>query len=110
MKVVIDTNVFLISLPRRSIYRTIFDACLSNKILLIVTTSIFFEYLEIFEQRSSKEVARYIDDSLTSAKNVIIPSIYYYWDIVTEGADDNKFIDAYLAEGADYLVTNDAHF
>lgn len=110
MKVVIDTNILLISIPSKSIYRPIFNAYLSNKISLVVTTPIFFEYLEILEQQSAKGVARYIEDSLIAAKNVITPTIYYYWNLITIDVDDNKFVDAYLAEDADYLVTNDNHF
>lgn len=36
--------------------------------------------------------------------------VYYFWNLITVDPDDNKFIDAYVAADADYLVTNDAHF
>jgi uncharacterized protein len=43
-------------------------------------------------------------------KNVFIATPYFHWDLINIDKDDNKFIDAYLASDADYLVTNDAHF
>ena len=34
----------------------------------------------------------------------------FHWRLVTADPDDDKFVDAYLAAGADALVTHDAHF
>ncbi|HEX8459930.1 MAG TPA: PIN domain-containing protein, partial [Segetibacter sp.] len=34
----------------------------------------------------------------------------YNWNLISTDPDDNKFIDAFIAANADYLVTNDAHF
>ncbi len=110
MRVVIDTNVLVISIPGKSKYRPIFDAYLFNKISLVITTSIFFEYVEILQQLSKSGIAKYIEDSLVAASNVITPSIYYYWQLVDIDVDDNKFTDAYIAGDAEYLVTNDTHF
>jgi len=97
MRVVIDTNILVISIPSASKYRPIFDAYISGKITLVVTTAIFFEYIEILQQLSKGGVARYTEDSLMSADNVIIPPIYYNWNLLDTDVDDNKFINAYLA-------------
>ena len=110
MKVVVDTNVLLVAIPHRSKYRPIFDAYLNNTISLVVTTAIFFEYREILNNFSKTGVGDFIEESLLSAANVIVPQIYYQWDLIEADADDNKFTDAYLAADADYLITNDAHF
>ncbi|MCW3110444.1 MAG: putative toxin-antitoxin system toxin component, family [Segetibacter sp.] len=110
MKVVIDTNIFLVSIPVHSKYRPILDAFSKRKYTLIVTTDIYFEYIEVLDKLSAKGVTRYIEDALTVARNVINPEIYYYWNLITVDSDDNKFTDAYIAAGSDYLVTNDAHF
>jgi predicted nucleic acid-binding protein len=87
MIVVIDTNILLISIPRRSKYRPIFDAYLNNKISLVITTDILLEYLEITGRKAKTGIADFLEDP-----------------------DDNKFTDAYLSARADYLVTVDGHF
>jgi rRNA-processing protein FCF1 len=43
MKVVIDTNVLLISIAQKSPYRPIFDAILDGKIRLFITNEILSE-------------------------------------------------------------------
>jgi predicted nucleic acid-binding protein len=54
MKVVIDTNILLVSIPPHSKFRPILDAFSIRKYTLIVTTDIYFEYLEVLEKRSAK--------------------------------------------------------
>jgi hypothetical protein len=34
----------------------------------------------------------------------------YRWQLIQEDADDDKFVDCFLAAGADYLITNESHF
>lgn len=78
--------------------------------MLILTTAIYFEYIEILENLSKKGVAKYIEDALVIGRNVLQTEVYYNWNLITTDPDDNKFTDAYIAANADYLVTNDAHF
>ena len=110
MKVVIDTNVLLVSLPNKSKYKPIFDAVINSDILLVVTTSVYFEYLEILNNQAKKGIAEFFIDFFRAAENIISPEVFYNWNLVTADPDDNKFTDAYIAANADYLVTNDAHF
>jgi predicted nucleic acid-binding protein len=56
------------------------------------------------------EIAEYFKDFVRAAENVITPEVHYHWNLIIADPDDNKFIDAYIAASADYLVTNDAHF
>jgi len=46
MKVVLDTNVLLVAIARKSEFRLIFDAFLEEKITICVTTDILTEYEE----------------------------------------------------------------
>ena len=110
MKVVIDTNILLVSIPVKSKYRPILDAFSQRKFIIVVTTDIYFEYLEVLEKLSAKGVTDYIEDALTISRNVLKAEVYYYWNLINADPDDNKFTDAYIAANADYLVTNDAHF
>lgn len=52
----------------------------------------------------------YFKDLFRAAENIIVPEVYYNWNLITADPDDNKFTDAYIAADADYLVTNDTHF
>ena len=110
MKVVIDTNVLLISLPVVSKYAPIVDALFDNKMRLIVSTSIYFEYLEVLNLKAKKHIANAFDDYLKTSKNIFITTPYFNWNLINSDVDDNKFTDAYLVSDVDYLVTNDAHF
>ena len=42
--------------------------------------------------------------------NTYKQDVYFKWNLIQNDPDDNKFVDIYLASGADYLVTNDRHF
>lgn len=47
---------------------------------------------------------------LNHPKTIIVEKIYYKWNLIEVDKDDNKFVDAYIVGGSDYLVTNDKHF
>ncbi|QNU68960.1 hypothetical protein EHE19_004175 [Ruminiclostridium herbifermentans] len=42
--------------------------------------------------------------------NVYKVDIYYNWNLITNDADDNKFVDCTIASNAQVLVTQDKHF
>ncbi len=44
MRVVLDTNVLLVSIGRQSPFRPIFDALLQQRLTLVVSTRILLEY------------------------------------------------------------------
>jgi putative PIN family toxin of toxin-antitoxin system len=110
MRVVLDTNILLQSLARKSTMRPIWDAFLNEDFKLILTTSILLEYAEIIADRTSESVSANVISLLNEAVNAIFIHIYYEWMVITEDPDDNKFFDAAVAGNADYLVTNDRHF
>jgi putative PIN family toxin of toxin-antitoxin system len=110
MKVVLDTNVVLISIASRSPYRPIFDALLHRKFTLLLSNEILSEYIEIITQKASSQVATNMAELLVNLKNVEQTEIYYNWHLIEKDKDDNKFVDAAISSRADYLVTNDHHF
>ncbi|MFK7798366.1 MAG: PIN domain-containing protein [Aureispira sp.] len=58
MKIILDTNVLLLSLLKTSKYRPIFEALLSKKYQLIISHDILQEYLEIIGQKTPPEIAK----------------------------------------------------
>jgi uncharacterized protein len=110
MKIVLDTNILLQSLPRNSKFRPIWDAFLNYEFELVITPSILLEYEEIIAQKTSPQVSTNVVALLQEAVNTVLIHIHYEWNIMTNDPDDNKFFDASVAGNANYLVTNDKHF
>jgi putative PIN family toxin of toxin-antitoxin system len=110
MRVVLDSNVLLVSIARKSPYRPIFDALLSSKFELAVSTEILSEYGELIEQKANAEVSQHILEMLIHLNNVHLHDVYFKWNLISQDPDDNKFVDVSISSGAEYLVTEDRHF
>ncbi|MFW0716305.1 putative toxin-antitoxin system toxin component, PIN family [Pedobacter sp. N23S346] len=110
MKVILDINALLVSIPRKSKYRPIFDALVGGSFQGVISNDILSEYVEIIEQKTNSVVANNIAELLLNLKNVKKIEIYFEWKLILSDADDNKYVDAYVSGNADYLVTNDHHF
>jgi len=110
MRIVLDTNALLISIPKNSKYRIIFDYFLAHKFTLVLSTEILMEYAEIIELKSNSIVSSNIVEMLTIARNVYKQDIFFKWQLIDTDKDDNKFVDCAVAGSADYIVTNDKHF
>ena len=70
MRIVLDTNALLVSIPRNSKYRLIFDSFLLKQYSLIISNEILSEYAEIIEQKANSMVSTNIVEMLMSATNV----------------------------------------
>ena len=62
MNVVLDINVLLVSIAKKSRYRIIFDNLLANKFNLIISNDILSEYTEIIAQKTNVNVANNISE------------------------------------------------
>lgn len=110
MKVVLDTNVLLVSIPRQSKYRPIFEGLIQKKYTLIISNEILTEYEEILARKANDLVAQNIIKMLVTLSNVEKTEVYYRWDLIESDKDDNKFVDCAITGNVDYLVSNDKHF
>lgn len=110
MRVVLDTNVLLVSIPKLSKYRPIFENLIEKKYTLIISNEILTEYEEIITRQANEIVAQNIVKMLVTLSNVEKKEIYYNWHLIKSDEDDNKFADCAVAGNADYLVSNDRHF
>lgn len=52
MRIVLDTNILLVSIPKKSPYRIIFDSLIEKKFTLIISNDILSEYAEIIAQKT----------------------------------------------------------
>ncbi len=110
LRVVLDTNILLQAIAKKSSLRPIWDGYLNERYELLFTSSILLEYEEKISEKASQFVAFNVIALLSQAVNSVLIDVYYEWKMITADADDNKFIDAAIAGNADYLVTNDNHF
>lgn len=110
MKVVLDTNVLLVSISRRSAHHAIFRAFEEKQYDLLVTTDILLEYEEIIGEEMGTTLAQNVVKGIRKAPNVWHIHKYYFWNLISIDPDDNKFVDCAVAGAADFVVTNDRHF
>ncbi len=110
MKVVLDTNVLWISIPRYSPSNWLIQDLLKQKYTLCVTTDILNEYAEIIERFLGAETANSFMDFLEVLPNVVTVTKHIRWQLITQDPDDDKFADCYLWGNALHLVTHDKHF
>lgn len=110
MKVVIDTNVLLSAIYRRSKNYWIRLAIEQQQIILCTTTDILDEYAEVIGGYYDATTSDIFLSALEILPNILYINKYYFWQLVPNDEDDEKFVDCAIAAGADYLVTNDRHF
>lgn len=109
-RVVLDTNVLLVSISSKSNDHWIFQKLLQEEFFLVISNDILSEYEEVISRKYSVEVARDVVRALLFLPNVIKSDIYYKWSLIKTDEDDNKFVDCAVASNADFIVTNDRHF
>lgn len=93
MKVVIDSNIFIMCVNPLSRFNLVFTGLIYGAYELCISTDISFEYSEICNQKFSHRKAEILNRIFLESKNVIANEIYYYWNIISSDPDDNKFVD-----------------
>ena len=82
MKIVLDTNVLLVSLPTHSKYRPIFQALLRKDYDLFVTNEMLAEYEEQIGVRLGAERTELQLTELLNLSNVHVTTPYYLWQLI----------------------------
>jgi putative PIN family toxin of toxin-antitoxin system len=106
---VIDTNILVSALSSKSQNHWLVELLLEEKLELSVTEDILLEYEEVLKTKYSDNVASNFLLALRELPNVFYSRVFFRWNLISD-ADDNKFIDCYVASGAHYLITHDSHF
>jgi putative PIN family toxin of toxin-antitoxin system len=109
-RVVLDTNVLLVSISSRSESHWIFQKLLQEEFEVVISNEIIYEYEEIISEKYSAAVAKNVIRALLFLPNVIKSEIYYRWSLIKTDEDDNKFVDCAITSNAHFIVTNDKHF
>jgi uncharacterized protein len=108
--IVLDTNVFLVSLAPQYKYHWIYQYILAGKFELCLTTDILLEYEEVVSQRYGIERIDGMFNYLLLLPNISFFTPSFRWYLIENDHDDDKFVDCYVTANADHLVGNDRHF
>lgn len=108
--VVLDTNCLVQMLSVHSPYRPAWQAFRDGRYTLCVSNEILNEYQEIIERVANAEVARNIVTAIVRSPYTRFFTPHFYFHLIEQDPDDNKFVDCAIIAGADYIVSEDAHF
>ena len=110
MKIVLDTNSLIQSVPRHSRYHIVWESLVKGEHVLCVSNDILEEFIEILQRLIDYETAELIVKTIVNSPFVELITPYYHFQMIQADPDDNKFVDCAIAAGARYVVTNDHHF
>jgi len=110
LRLVLDTNVFLVSILPHHKYWWVFEALLSQQYTFLVNNEILTEYLEKCVEKYGSALANERLDFLLELSNVELITTYYHWYLIKDDPDDDKFVDCAVAGQTDYLVTHDKDY
>jgi putative PIN family toxin of toxin-antitoxin system len=108
-KVVLDTNVLLVSISERSKLHWVFKTLLEGEYTLCVTTDILAEYAEIIDQHMGFTVSESVLGVLENLTNIELITTYYKFHLLKD-EDDKKFVDCAIAANASFIVSHDKDF
>lgn len=108
-KIVLDTNVLLVSISSKSKLHWIFTNLIAEKYILCVTTDILSEYAEIIEQQMGFSASQNALSVLENLPNIELITIFYKFNLLKD-KDDNKFVDCAISSNANYIVSHDTDF
>ena len=108
-KIVLDTNVFLVSISSKSKLHWIFKNLLDGKYILCITTDILAEYAEIIEHHMGASASENTLGVLENLRNVEYITNYFKFNLLKD-EDDNKFVDCAISSNADFIITHDSDF
>ncbi len=108
--VVLDTNCLVQMLSVHSPYRPAWQAFRDGKYVLCVTNDILEEYHEIITRVANEAVAHNVVNAIVRSPFTRFFTPHFRFRLIEQDPDDNKFVDCAIVAGADYIVSEDAHF
>jgi uncharacterized protein len=110
LKVILDTNVLLVSISSKSPYHWIFEKLINGVFDIGITSEILMEYEEVIGRKYNISVAKDVVRTLLALPNVQQVIVYYKWNLIKADTDDNKFVDCAVSYNANGIITQDKHF
>jgi len=91
MKVVIDSNIVVAAIGKRSKLRPIWNAFIEGRYSFVISEEIIKEYEEIIQQLGAEGASDIVMEIFRESPNVIIQQVYYTSQAIQADADDNTF-------------------
>jgi putative PIN family toxin of toxin-antitoxin system len=110
LNVVLDTNVFIVSLIPHMKYYWVYQKVLYGDYNVLVSNEILMEYQEQLTNRYDLSFVETNLNFLLLLPNVRFVHPSFRWNLIKDDPDDNKFVDCAVAGNADCIVTHDRHF
>ena len=114
MTVVLDTNALLQVFGARSPYAKLQQAILDGQVTLSISTAILLEYEEVMARYGGADrwprVWRALEMTEQLHDNLRRIEPTFRWRLITADPDDDAFADCAIAAGAEWVITEDAHF
>jgi len=110
VRLVVDTNIIVAIIGKKSPFRWIFDKIINGDFILCVTNDIVLEYREIMSQKNGNDVSENFNNFLTVHPFVENYNIYFNFNLITKDPSDNKFVDCAISANAVCIISNDTHF
>lgn len=108
--VVLDTNCLVQMLSMHSPYRMAWQSFREGVYELCVTNDILEEYEKIIERVANEAVAHNVINAIIRSPYTHFFTPHFRFQLIEADPDDNKFVDCAIVAGADYIVSEDAHF
>ncbi|HFA47555.1 MAG TPA: putative toxin-antitoxin system toxin component, PIN family [Bacteroidetes bacterium] len=110
MKVVIDTNCLIPSIPPNNPEYWLYLAFKNQDFDWHISNEILLEYEEQIGEFYSPRTAELVTSILLTAPNMVLSEPFIKWGLISDDPDDNKFADLAISANVNFLVTNDRHF
>ena len=109
-RIVLDTNCLIASLSKKGNYFPVWQGLHQGKYTLCVSNEILEEYEEILSLKTNATIASNVIQVIINSPFVEFINTYFHFHLIEQDKDDNKFVDCAIIAGADYVVSEDAHF
>ena len=110
LKVILDTNVFMVSILPHHKYFWIYQTLRQKEYDLLISNEILSEYYEKLTEKYDLENTNNAIEVLLTSTNVHLISPSYRFTLIKDDPGDDKFVDCAVAGNADFIVSHDKHF
>ena len=110
MKIVLDTNCLIQSIPEKSPYHGVWLSFEKGDNTLCISNEILEEYEDILERLTDSVTTELVIRAIINSPYVEFVTPYFHFNLITVDPDDNKFVDCAIAANARYIVSNDKHY
>ena len=110
MKIVLDTNCLIQSIPEKSPCHGVWLSFEKGDNTLCISNEILEEYEEILERLTDSITTELVIRAIINSPFVEFITPYFHFNLITVDPDDNKFVDCAIAANARYIVSNDKHY